>query len=81
MHAQGAKVVGICEKNSAIYNDKGLDPEDVKIYFTTNGTLNGYNRAEESTVVDPDSYIERPCDILIPAAIERTINKLNASKI
>jgi glutamate dehydrogenase (NAD(P)+) len=31
--------------------------------------------------VDPESFIERPCDILIPAAVERTINKLNAGKL
>ena len=31
--------------------------------------------------MDPESFIERPCDILIPAAVERTINKLNASKL
>ena len=30
---QGAKIVGISEKNSAIYSEKGLDPEAVKIYF------------------------------------------------
>jgi len=39
--------------------------------------LQGYQRADESTVVDPDSYIERPCDILIPCAVERTISKVN----
>ena len=32
-------------------------------------------------MVDPDSIIERPCDILIPCGVERTINKLNASKL
>ena len=39
--------------------------------------MQGYQRADESTVVDPDSYIERPCDILIPCAVERTISKVN----
>lgn len=29
----------------------------------------------------PESYIMRPCDILIPAAIERTIHSLNADKL
>ena len=37
LHAQGAKIIGIIEKNSAIYSDKGFDPEEVKIYFTANG--------------------------------------------
>jgi glutamate dehydrogenase (NAD(P)+) len=34
LHSQGSKIVGISEKNSAIYSDQGLDPEAVKIFFT-----------------------------------------------
>ena len=32
-------------------------------------------------MVDPDSYIEKDCDILIPCAVERTISKANMDLI
>lgn len=69
------------EKNSAIFEPKGLDPDEVKSHFTRYGTLNYYPRCEEETCINPSSYIERECDILIPAAIERTIHHRNAPNI
>lgn len=43
LHQKGkAVIVGIVEKNSAIYDENGLDPDDVKSHFTRYGTLNYY---------------------------------------
>lgn len=46
-----------------------------------NGTLFNYPRAKEDSNINPASFIERPCDILIPAAIERTVHSENAEKL
>ena len=77
----GAKIVGIIEFNSAIYNPKGLDVDDVKQYFQRHGTLANYPKATNIETLDPVSYLEKPCDILIPAAIEKQITKFNADKL
>jgi len=41
----GAKIVGIVEHNSAIYNQDGFDVDDVKNFFNKNGSFYGYPKA------------------------------------
>lgn len=79
--ADGGKVTSIVEYNSAIHNPKGFDVDDVKQYLTRNGTLYNYPKAIEQEQMDPLSYLEKPCDIIIPAAIEKSIHKFNAPKL
>jgi glutamate dehydrogenase (NAD(P)+) len=77
----GGKVTGIVEYNSAIYNPRGFDVDDVKEFLRSNGTLYNYPKATEQTMNDPQSFLEKPCDILVPAAIEKSINKFNADNL
>ena len=77
----GGKIVGIVEHNSAIYNPKGFDVDDVKQYLTKNGSLDNYPQARQINTVDPQSFLEKECDILIPAAIEKSINMFNADNL
>jgi glutamate dehydrogenase (NAD(P)+) len=42
LHKDGAKIVGIVEYNSAIYNPSGIDVDLAKNYFTQRGTLIGF---------------------------------------
>jgi glutamate dehydrogenase (NAD(P)+) len=81
LQQDGAKIVGIVEYNSAIYNPNGLDVDAVKNHFTARGTLLGYNRAIEETELDNLEFMEKECDILIPAAKEKAINQDNADKL
>ena len=74
----GTKVVGISDVGGGLYDPKGLDLHDIMEYRKTNDTIAGYPRAEK---VEIDKFIEMPCDILIPAAMEGTITKANADKI
>jgi glutamate dehydrogenase (NAD(P)+) len=74
----GTKVVAISDVGGGLYDPKGLDLHDIMEYRQKNDTIAGYPKAEK---VDVDKFVELPCDILIPAAMENTITAANADKI
>ncbi len=74
----GCKVIAISDVSCGIYNEKGLNLDDVNIYLQKNKTLRGY---PEATEISNKELLELPCDILIPAALEGQITEQNASKI
>lgn len=76
----GAKVTGICEYNGCIMNPDGLDIAALEEYFTTNGTIRGFPGATEETD-DNTAAMYTDCDILIPAAMEKVIDRDNAGRI
>jgi len=78
----GAKIIGLVEYNSSVYNPDGLDVDDVTNYFRANKSLKGYPKAKE--VYDQANCYEtmyKEVDILVPAAIENSITKFNCEKI
>jgi glutamate dehydrogenase (NAD(P)+) len=77
----GGKIVGVVEYNSAIYDEDGLDVDDVRNHMLQNGTLANYPKADEITTIDPSEFMEKPCDFLVPAAKEKAINKDNANDL
>lgn len=79
----GAKLVGVVEWNSSCFNPEGIDPEDLIQYKNQHKTLAGYKRATESYSDKTDfmQIMNKSCDILIPAAVERSIHMGNADKI
>lgn len=81
LQQDGAKIVGVVEYNSAIYNPNGLNVDDVKNHMIQRGTLKGFSRATEETELDPMEFMEKECDILIPAAKEKAINRDNVANI
>jgi len=79
----GATMVGVVEFNSAIYNAEGIDPVQLNVYKQKHKTLHGFPGAKES-LDDSENFLsimEKQCDILVPAATERSINVVNADKI
>lgn len=46
-----------------------------------NGTLDGYPLAEETETEFPKLFMEKKCDILVPAAVEKSIHQGNADKL
>jgi len=75
----GAKIVGIIERDGAIYDPNGLPTERVKQYIIENGGVRGFPGAEYNA--DGAALLEGACDILIPAAFEGCINLGNADRI
>ena len=75
---QGAKIVSIGLRNHAIYNEKGLDYEDMRKYLKTHKNLAEYPKA---TKISLDEFWSLNVDILIPAAIENAITSEIAEKI
>lgn len=79
-HKAGAKVVGICEHDGAIMNPDGLDIDLLEEHFARTESIRGFEGATED-VDDNTAAMYMDCDILIPAAMEKVINRDNAGRI
>ena len=76
LQKEGAIIVGVQEFDGCIYCPGGIDVEEVKQYLTKNKGLRGHPK-----YVGTDSIFDKECDILIPAALEKAVNKHNANLI
>jgi len=76
---EDAKIIGVIERDGAIFNEKGLDVEDIKAHLTETGGVKGY--AKGRFTPDREGSLEKPCDILIPAATSRQITIKNVKRI
>ena len=75
----GCKITAIIERDGALVDDDGLKIEDIRQWIVKHGTIKGYPNA--TFVEDGASQLEKPCDILIPAALEGVIHTENAPRI
>ena len=75
---QGCVIVAVCDAAGAVYSEKGIDPEALKRFSEANGTMAGYGEADAMPRSD---FLQTPCDILVPVAIESQITKHNAGDI
>lgn len=75
----GAKVIAIAEFEGAIYNEDGLNEEDVFQHRKKTGSI--LNFPEATNIANSADALEMECDILIPAALENVIDKDNAPRI
>ncbi|WP_017257414.1 Glu/Leu/Phe/Val family dehydrogenase [Pedobacter arcticus] len=76
----GAILVGLCEYEGAIYNENGLDLEDVVKHRKETGSILGYSKATKE-FKDSGEGLEQACDILVPAALENQITDANVRRI
>ena len=74
----GVKVVGISDHTAAVYNPKGIDLKAAEQHVLKKGTLRAFDEGDR---VDPKEFLQLPCDILAPCAVDRVINQTNADKI
>jgi glutamate dehydrogenase (NAD(P)+) len=78
LHAIGATVVAVSDHTGGIRNDDGLDIPAVSEWVAEHRTLEG---CPLGTPVGRSEVLEVPCDMLIPAALERQLTAANAAKI
>ena len=74
----GAKIIGLAEYEGAIYNDKGLNVDEVFNHRKKTGSILNFPGA--NNFAKNTDALEMECDILIPAALENVINGENAPK-
>ncbi|SNS36675.1 Glu/Leu/Phe/Val family dehydrogenase [Antarctobacter heliothermus] len=75
----GARVIGIIERDGALFNPAGLNVEAVHQWIAKHGGVTGYPDANHTA--EGAAVLEEECDILIPAALEGVINLGNAHRI
>ena len=77
-YEKGYRIVALSDSKGGIYNENGLNPEEVmKIKEETGSVIN----FKDGKVISNEELLELPVDVLVPAALENVITKDNASKI
>jgi glutamate dehydrogenase (NAD(P)+) len=71
LHRYGLKVIAVSDHTGALYKPSGLDVPDLARYVGKHGSLAGYSSELQ---YDPRAVLTLPCDVLVPAAIERVID-------
>jgi len=77
MHEAGARVLGISDVHGALYNEDGLDIE----YLLDRRDSFGAVTNLFSSAITNGELLEKPCDVLVPAATQNQITAANASRI
>ncbi|NDW52018.1 Glu/Leu/Phe/Val dehydrogenase [Aliiroseovarius sp. PrR006] len=78
-HEDGARIIGVIERDGALYDANGLDVEAVHQWIAGHGGVKGF--ADAQYVENGAELLEIECDILIPAALEGVINLTNAERV
>jgi len=78
LHAIGATVVAVSDRFGGLHSQDGLDVGAVSDWAAEHGSLAGYPGAKH---VGPADVLEVPCEVLVPAALERQITDENAGRL
>lgn len=78
LHERKALIVGVAEYDGSVYNEKGIDPDDLKNFIIKSGGVKGYDKAK---FMEKESAMYQPCDILVPAAMEKALHVNNAGRV
>jgi glutamate dehydrogenase (NAD(P)+) len=73
----GVKIIGISDHTSCFFDQRGLDVSSMVWHVEKRGSLRGFQANE----IAPSDLLVQPCDILVPAALERVINAEVAGRL
>jgi glutamate dehydrogenase (NAD(P)+) len=75
----GGILIGLAEREGAIYSDSGFDVESVLKHRNETGSILKFPGATD--IVNSAEALERECDVLVPAALENVITGANVDRI
>ncbi|WFU71469.1 Glu/Leu/Phe/Val dehydrogenase [Bradyrhizobium sp. CB2312] len=78
LHNMGVKVIAVSDHTGALYRPQGLDIPQLVRHASSQGSLDGYSN---ELAFDPAEILTVPCDVLVPAAVERVIDAGMAAKL
>jgi glutamate dehydrogenase (NAD(P)+) len=74
----GLRITGLSDHTAAYYDPKGLPLEAILTHLDRERVLKGWSR---EALTDPEELLCQPCDVLVPAAVERVITAANAARL
>ncbi|HEY5914204.1 MAG TPA: Glu/Leu/Phe/Val dehydrogenase [Verrucomicrobiae bacterium] len=74
----GVKIIAVRDEFGGAHNPNGLNLWELEKHVAKNKTVGGFPEAEP---IGSEELLTLPCDILVPAALERQITGANAAKI
>jgi glutamate dehydrogenase (NAD(P)+) len=78
LHRFGLKVVAVSDHTGALYDKSGLDIPALMRHADANGSISGFSSQMQ---LDPTQILSLPCDVLVPAAMERVIDAKAAENL
>jgi len=74
----GTKIIAVGDHTGAIYNKNGLHLDKLADYVMKNKGVKGFTEAD---VIKDSDLFTIPCDVLVPAAMERQITEANVNQL
>ena len=78
LHERGMRVTGVSDHTACYYDSRGLDIPAMVKHAERHGVLRGYST---EGLADPATLLTQPCDVLVPAAMERVIDGAVAARL
>jgi len=74
----GTKIIAVSDVSGGMYNQNGLYLQAIDTHLSKYRTLTGFTGGEP---ISQEDMLTLPCDILVPAALERQITEKNAAQL
>ncbi|MBI3881117.1 MAG: Glu/Leu/Phe/Val dehydrogenase [Verrucomicrobia bacterium] len=74
----GTKIIAVSDVDGGLYNAGGLDLQKLDAHLAARKPFTAFPEADHIT---NDQLLVTPCDVLVPAALERQITEKNAARI
>lgn len=78
LHSLGFIIVGVSDSKGGLYNESGMDPKAISKHKEEMGSV---TKSSEGEMVEGQEILEKPCDILVLAAMENQVTDGNMERI